>query len=125
MKMKLTAAMVAFALVAASGAFAAEETWKGKISDSNCGAKHMTAEHGKKMSDAECTKTCVKNGAQYVFVHEGRVYKISNQDFADLAAHAGHTVELTGELTDETIKVSKVEMPAKKKAAKATGKKTG
>lgn len=97
-------------------AFAAEMTWTGAISDSKCGAKHMAGEHGAKMSARKCTEACVKGGAKYVFVSKGKVYNIDNQDYAGLAEHAGHTVKLTGEMTGDTIKVSNVAMPGKKKA---------
>jgi hypothetical protein len=124
MKLRLSlAAGLAAVLLTASVAFAAEETWTGKISDSKCAAAHPAAEHGKKMSDAACTKACVKGGEKYVFVHEGKVLNIANQDFAGLPKHAGHTVSLTGELTGDTITVSKIAMPAKK-ATKAKATKT-
>ena len=112
-KMTLSAALT-IVLLTASAAFAGDDTWTGKISDSKCGATHMAGEHGKKMSDASCTKACVKGGAKYVFVREGKVLNIANQDFAHLGKHAGHTVRLTGELTGDTITVSKIAMPAKK-----------
>lgn len=102
----------------AGTSFAADKTWTGKISDSKCGATHMKGEHGKKMSDAECTAACIKGGAQYVFVSKGKVYKIDNQDFADLPAQAGHTVKLSGEMTGDSIKVSKIAMAAAKAPAK-------
>src|SRR5436190_14800378 len=94
---------------------ASAATWTGKISDSMCGAHHMTtAEHGKaKMSDRECTEACIKKGGKYVFVSKGKVYKIDNQDYAGLAEHAGHTVKLTGDMTGDTIKVANIEMPQK------------
>lgn len=108
-------------LFGATTVLAAEKTWTGKISDSSCGRSHKAAiEHGKrKMSDADCTKACVKNGGKYVFVAGSKIYNISNQDLADLETHAGHRVRLTGEMTGDTIKVSKIEMPgkSKKKAA--------
>lgn len=97
---------------------AAEKTWTGKISDSMCGAKHDTsAEHDKKkMSDRDCTLACVKeHNAKYVFVSSGKVYSVGNQSFASLPEHAGHTVKLTGEMTGDTITISKIAMPAKKK----------
>ncbi len=81
---------------------AAEQTWTGKISDSNCGATHKMA--GK--TDRECTEACIKGGAKYVFVSDGNVYKIQNQDFAGLPVHAGHTVTLKGEMNGDTITVS-------------------
>ncbi len=113
---------IAAAVLLSAPARASQQTWTGNISDSNCGASHKAAmEHGgKKMTDAECTKACVKAGAKYVFVHEGKVIPISNQDFAGLEEHAGHTVHLTGELTAGNITVSKIVMPA---PAKKTGAK--
>jgi hypothetical protein len=101
-------------------AFGAENTWTGKISDDMCGASHKAMEHaGKKVDDRECTLACVKGGSKYVFVTEGKVYAIENQSFAALKEHAGHTVKLTGEMSPDkkTIKVSKIEMPEKKKPA--------
>lgn len=39
---------------------------------------------------------------------------IDNQDFADLEKDAGRTVRLTGDVTGNTIAVSKIAMPEKK-----------
>jgi hypothetical protein len=91
-----------------------EQTWKGKISDSNCNAKHPAGEHeGKKMTDADCTGICVKKGAKYVFVSDGKVYQIANQESKQIASHAGQDVELTGTMKADTITASTL------KAAKA------
>jgi len=96
----------------AAFALAAEQTWTGKISDSNCGRSHKSAiEHaGKKMSDHDCVVACVKGGGKYVFVAGSKIYNISNQDFAGLEEHAGHVVKLSGEMSGDTITVSKIEM---------------
>ena len=97
----------------AMATFAADQTLTGKISDSMCGASHKSAtEHGgKKMSDRDCTLACVKeHQAKYVFVHNGKVLNIANQDAAGLEEHAGHTVKVTGNLNGDTITVSKIEM---------------
>jgi hypothetical protein len=101
-------------MLGAVSCFAADQTWTGKISDSNCGASHKkAAEHGtSKMSDRDCTLACVKGGGKYVFVSKGKVYSIDNQDFAALQEHAGHTVKLTGEKKGDAITVSKIVMPA-------------
>ena len=118
---KLISIGVLFALLAGS-AFAAQ-TWTGKISDSDCGAKHKSAtEHGGKvMSDHDCAVACVKGGGKYVFVTKGKVYPIVNQDFAALEEHAGHTVKLTGDMQSQgSIKVTDIQMvgkATKKKAA--------
>ena len=113
--MKQLMVVAAMVLVGATGAFAADQSWTGKISDSKCGAKHAAAEHGKKMTDRDCTEACVKGGAKYVFATKGKVYQIANQDNADLAMHAGHTVRLTGEMKGDSITVSKIEMPKRSK----------
>ena len=82
----------------------AEQTWKGAISDSNCNGKHPAGEHdGKKMTDADCTGVCIKKGAKYVFVSDGKVYQLANQSSKTIAAHAGQTVELTGTIKGDTI----------------------
>ncbi|HEX5475042.1 MAG TPA: hypothetical protein VFX12_10310 [Vicinamibacterales bacterium] len=111
--------MKKFCLMAAAVLFCATpllaaETWTGTISDSMCGAKHGAGEHAKKMTDRECTEACVTQGAKYVFVTDGKVYQIDNQDFAGLKVHAGHKVALTGDMKDDTITVSKIAMPKAK-----------
>ena len=99
----------------------AADTMKGRISDSMCGAKHMAGEHeGKKTSDRECVEKCIGGGEKYVFVGEGdKIYRIANQNFAGLKAHAGHEVTVTGTTKDDVLTVSKIEMPpAEKKGDK-------
>jgi hypothetical protein len=108
-KMLLFAAAVMFA---ASPALAANKTLRGSISDSMCGAHHGGDMHaGQKVDGAACTKKCVEGGAKYVFVSSGKVYQIANQDFAALKDHAGHNVALTGDVSGDSITVSKIEMP--------------
>ncbi|HZR24290.1 MAG TPA: hypothetical protein VFA59_11920 [Vicinamibacterales bacterium] len=92
----------------ATTTFAADQTWTGSISDKMCGADHKKM--GGKMSDRDCTLACAKGGSPYVLVVDGKVYQLSGHD-ADLKTHAGHTVNLTGELKGDTIKVSKIDMP--------------
>ena len=105
---------------------AAEKTWTGKISDNMCGASHkaMIAGHQKagemskqseKDADHDCTLACVKQGGKYVFVSQGKVFEISNQNLPALEEHAGHSVKLSGELAADgkTIEVSKVTMAGK------------
>ena len=106
---------------------ATTKTWTGKISDSMCGATHkMVKEHEEKKEipktgskaekDRECTLACVKNGGKYVLASQGKVFEISNQDFAGLQEHAGHLVKLTGDLSSDgkTIQVSEITMPKTK-----------
>ena len=91
------------------------QTWKGQISDDNCGPSHakMLAAHkaGNQMTPEACVLACVATGAKYVFMVQGRMYKIANQDFPTLKVQAGHTVELTGELNGDTITIGNLEVP--------------
>ena len=112
MKTVRLGALVALTLTALP-AVAAPQTWTGTMSDSMCGAKHMEGEHGMKISEKECTQMCVKKGAKYVFVSDGKVITIANQDFKGLAQRAGATVKLTGELKGDIVTVSKLEKSAR------------
>jgi hypothetical protein len=113
--MKRLTVLIMGSLFCATFALAAEKTWPGKISDSMCGRSHKSAiEHsGKKLSDHDCVIACVKDGGKYVFVADGKIYNIENQDFAGLEEHAAHNINLTGEMTGDTIKVTKIEMAGK------------
>ena len=110
------ATLAASAVLAAAPALAAD-SWKGRISDAMCNAKHADGEHGtKKMTDKQCVEACVKGGANYVFVGDGdKVFKIANQNFAGLKTHAGHSVTVSGTMKDDTVTIAKIEMPAEKK----------
>ena len=103
-------------LFAISVASAAEKTMTGRISDSNCGASHakMMAAHADAKTARDCTMACVKAGAKYVFVSGSKVYQISNQDQTDLEADAGRAVTVTGDVTGDTITVSKIARSTKK-----------
>ena len=102
--------IVALALASAAPR-AAEQTWTGQISDSLCGAKHEEAAEGQgKMPDRDCTLACVRGGSKFVLMSDGRMYQIANQDVADPKTHAGHKVKITGEMKNNAIVVSKIEM---------------
>src|SRR6266849_8203564 len=75
----------------------AQQTLTGEISDSMCGASHTgMGDMGKNPKD--CTTGCVKAGGKYVFVSNGKVYGIQNQNFGMLAANAGAKVQVTGDV---------------------------
>ena len=95
------------AALCARTTFAADQTLSGTIGDSMCGVSHK--DMSTKMTDRECTQACTSKGAQYVLGSDGKVYKLKNHD-ASLKTHAGHTVNLTGDVKGDTIKVSKIEM---------------
>ncbi len=92
---------LSFCLFAAS-ALAGDIT--GFISDSNCKAANAKATK----EAAECARTCVKGGAQPVFVTEAdqKVYKIS--DPAKVASLVGEKVVVTGNVKGDTVEIASV-----------------
>jgi hypothetical protein len=112
--MRVMSSFIVSGLLATVPVIAAEQTWAGQISDNICGARHMTGDRGKKMTDRDCTQACAGKGGQYVLVSEGKVYKLTNHD-ADLAMHAGHDVRITGEMRGDAIRVAKIEMSTSSK----------
>jgi hypothetical protein len=90
----------------------------GTISDSACGASHakmIDRDKPAKMTERDCTLACVKYGGKFVFVRDGKVYNIANQNFEALMEHAGESVRLTGNLYRDTVTVSKVQTTGQKK----------
>ncbi len=81
---------------------AADKSYSGTVSDSNCGAKHATASK----EAEECVEKCVSGGAQYVLVSHGKVYKLDAQD--KFKGMGGKHVTVKGTLSDDTITVSEV-----------------
>jgi hypothetical protein len=107
---RLIACLAVFASIvwaSAGTGLGAPQTWTGFISDSTCGG-----DHGGEVDVRECTLKCTRQGDKYVLATENgsKVIPIANQDFAALPEHAGHTVRLTGELKDNAIVISKIEM---------------
>lgn len=96
---------MACALMAALVATAMAGTFVGYISESGCGAKHVTGSD----KDVNCVKGCVKKGAKPVFVTEDnkKVYQIS--DASKVMDHLGKKVQVTGELEGDTLKVDSVQ----------------
>ncbi len=98
--------IIVAAMLIATSAFAAEQTWTGTISDKMCGADH-TQMRGK-MSDRDCTLASAKGGAPYALVVDGKVYELSNHE-SEVKTHAGNRVSVTGEVNGNAIRVSRVE----------------
>jgi hypothetical protein len=116
-----TAAVLLVALVwiggAVDGVLAEEQTLRGTISDSLCGASHaaMAAKEGSKVSDRDCVIACVnystENSPKLVFVDTGgKIYQISNQKFPGLIRHAGDRLAVTGDVNGTTVTISKLEV---------------
>ena len=92
-------------LLAVSPAFAA--TYTGTVSDTMCGKKH--GEMGA-MSNADCTRACVKAGAAYALVTSDKVYtlKASKDQLTDLDKNAGAKVIIDGDTSGNTITIKTV-----------------
>jgi hypothetical protein len=108
MKVRFSMAIAA-ALFAGTLAMAADNSWTGWISDSQCGVKGANDKAG----TAECTTKCVKeHGAKYVFVNDAdkKVYAVDAQD--KVAPHAGHHVTVKGTVEGDSLKLTSIEMAA-------------
>jgi hypothetical protein len=98
-------AVAALVLCSAAFTMAADGSWTGYISDSECGVKGANDKH------AACAAKCVKeHGAKYVFVNDAdkKVYAIDDQD--KVAAHAGHHVTVKGSVDGDNLKLASVSM---------------
>jgi hypothetical protein len=73
----------------------------GWISDASCGTGNASS----KKESRDCAERCIKNGAAPVFVSEAdnKVYKIAGN--AKLMDHVQHKVEVSGDVSGETITV--------------------
>lgn len=94
---------ICLALMSVS-AFAADMV--GYISDASCGAKNANSTP----ESQECAKSCVKGGADPVFVSEAdqKVYKIS--DKAKVLDHVGHKVVVSGKVNGNAVEIASIKM---------------
>ena len=107
--MKRAVGLGIFFFVSSVPSWGASQTLTGQITDSMCGTNHASmGEMGKNAKT--CTAGCVKASAKYAFVSNGKVYGIPNQNFGSLAANAGGTVEVTGDVDKDgkNITISKI-----------------
>ena len=101
--MKRLLAVFALTAIGSMSAFAGE--WSGYIADSKC--KHVD---GTDKSIA-CTQSCVKRGADVVFVTaDDKVLKIDKGSLDKVQAHLGHKVTVTGNVDGETLKIDTIKM---------------
>jgi hypothetical protein len=77
----------------------AEKTLTGVISDSMCGARHMT----KDKSPAECTRMCVKQGQKYALVVGQKVYTLQGHE-NDLNKLAGQQLMIKAAVSGDTTR---------------------
>src|SRR5262245_50892294 len=67
----------------------------GVVSDSLCNGVHHPLETPN-VAPSACVQGCIRKGASYVIVAGNRIYTVRNQDFGELVAAAGRTVEVSG-----------------------------
>ncbi len=78
-------------------------TLTGVVSDAMCG-KHHTMQG---ISDAQCTRLCVKAGSAYALVVGDKVYTLHG-DSPDLDKYAGEKVTLKGRVNGTNVRVQSV-----------------
>ncbi|GMR24648.1 MAG: hypothetical protein BMS9Abin37_3226 [Acidobacteriota bacterium] len=95
-----------FLLLIVGVSAAHDKEFKGHITDSMCGNKHMMED----VSTKECADKCVKGGGSYaLFVpDDDKMYEVDDQDKAK--EFAGANVLVKGSVSDDgkTIKVSSI-----------------
>jgi hypothetical protein len=102
--------LIATSILVAAPAFAAEQSWTGKIGDSACNTKHESGvENVPAPPDKECTLNCVRGGSAFVLLSQGKIYQIANQKDPALTTFAGDAVKVTGEIKGNVITVTKIE----------------
>jgi hypothetical protein len=76
----------------------------GVVSDTICGSRHGTKKHG----DGECTRLCVKIGAEYALAVGKKIYVLRGHQ-AELNTFAGDMVVVTGRIVNHnTIDIESV-----------------
>jgi len=97
----IPALVIAFAL----SSFAAKTTVTGVLTDDMCTKKHMMP--GK--PNADCVRECIKHGAKYVVISQGKVLKLQ-ADQATLNELAGKKVTIIGELKGDVLKLDSAKL---------------
>jgi hypothetical protein len=107
MKKLFVGSLLATSLFAMS-AMADEMT--GFVADSKCAGKHT----GAGAKDAGCAKSCIKGGADPVFVtSDGKVLNFDADSKAKAVEHAGENVKINGSMSGDTVTISSIETASK------------
>lgn len=100
---KLFSCLMIFTALCAIPAIASATTLTGVITDDMCGNKHMMP--GK--SDAECVRACVRAGAKFALMANGKLYLLAGKT-SEVNALAGKKATVSGELKGNTFTVSSI-----------------
>ena len=93
-------------VLSASSLLAQPLELRGTITDSMCGKHHMM----KNASAAECTRVCVKSGAEFALVSGDKVYTLKG-DKAQFDKLAGANVIVKGDVNGSIVTVKEI-LPA-------------
>ena len=110
--MKLAIRTLAALLLLSLGLWAADgkdQTFTGTVSDTMCGARH-TMMPG--LADDQCTRACVKGGADYSLVVGTKVYTLKGNK-ADIDKFAAQKAKVTGKASGNVIEVTSIVAPKK------------
>ena len=83
---------------------ATERTYEGVVSCSRCGARHSAALG---QTAADCVRTCVRDGANFVLVDSDTTYRLDG-DISVLARLAGQRARIVGELDGKTLRIASI-----------------
>jgi hypothetical protein len=105
-------AVAAFIALFGTTSWAKTMTVKGQVVDEGCSLREMGQKGGdqKAAEMDQCAIDCAKRGEPVALLTaDGKVYRISGglaaNNNAKLIAHMGHTVEITGDVTEKDGKV--------------------
>lgn len=105
-------AVAGFVALFGTSSWAKTMTVKGQVVDEGCSLREMGQKGGdqKAAEMDQCAIDCAKRGEPVALLTaDGKVYRISGglaaNNNAKLIAHMGHTVEITGDVTEKDGKV--------------------
>jgi hypothetical protein len=105
-------AVAAFVALFGTSSWAKTITVKGQVVDEGCSLREMGQKGGdqKAAEMDQCAIDCAKRGEPVALLTaDGKVYRIAGglaaNNNAKLIAHMGHTVEITGDVTEKDGKV--------------------
>lgn len=104
MATKTITSIAVFTLGAASLFAQATQTVTGTVTDAMCGAHHMM----KDATAAQCTRACIKQGADFALASGGQVYVLKGGK-SQFDKFAGQNVNIKGTVKGNTISVNSIE----------------
>jgi hypothetical protein len=103
MATKAIPTIAVFTLGAASLFAQATQTITGTVTDAMCGAHHMM-----NATAAQCTRACIKQGADFALASGGKAYVLKG-DKSHFDKFSGQSVSVKGKVNGNTISVNSIE----------------